>query len=144
VFCEQSAGAAHTLTDSVGAAWGVCSFGPTAAVDEWTLFRASTPTGRSGGGGSSNAARSGAVAAFLNGPALGASSNAAATAVCAKAGAQLRKLTCAAPGCKLGAPTLDLCLFPDGSMVGADALRAGPKGAGGVARLAAVLTGEGV
>lgn len=143
MFCEQAAGASHTVTDTVGAAWGVCSFGPAAVVDEWTLLRAATPAGVGGGAANASPARSGAVAAFLGGPAVGAASNAAPSSVCAKAGAQLRSLKCGVPGCKLGAPAVDLCLFSDGSMVGADALRSGPKGAGGVARLAAVLRGEG-
>jgi hypothetical protein len=121
----------------------VCSFGPAAVVDEWTLFRAGGGGSGSGTVGSAGGSRQDAVTAFLTGTPLGAASNAAPASVCAKAGADLRTLKCAEPACTLGEPNVALCLFKDGSMIGADALKAGPKAAnaGGVAQLAAALQG---
>jgi len=139
-FCASHAGASHSLTDSTGAAWGVCSFGLAAVIDEWTLIRAQPTEG--GGKKESNAAPQEAVAAFLNNKPVGAASNAAPASVCSKAGAEVRTLKCREPACTLGVATVPLCLFKDGSMVGADALKAGPKGTGGVAQLAAALKGE--
>lgn len=143
VLCAYKAGASHTLTDSTGASWGVCSFGLSAVIDEWTLFRAGGGGSGSGSGvaNSADTKKQEAVAAFLNNKPVGAASNDAPASICAKANAEVRALKCAEPGCTLGVPNVPLCLFKgDGSMIGADALKAGPKGgSGGVAQLAAAL-----
>ena len=139
-FCAAHAGASHSLTDSTGASWGVCSFGLAAVIDEWTLVRAQPADGGGGTKKESNAAPQEAVAAFLNNKPVGASSNAAPSSVCSKA--EVRTLKCKEPACTLGVAAVPLCLFKDGSMVGVDALKAGPKGTGGVAQLAAALKGE--
>ena len=144
VLCASKAGASHTLTDSSGASWGVCSFGLSAVIDEWTLLRAGGGGGSTSGSGANSANKKQqqeAVAAFLTNKPVGAASNAAPASVCAKANAEVRTLKCSEPECTLGVPNVALCLFKgDGSMIGADALKAGPKvGSGGVAQLAAAL-----
>jgi putative hemolysin len=125
-YCASKAGATQMLTGPDGGQTGFCSFGgPDSAIEEWTLFRTSPPPAGTVGLPAPQAA----VAAFTKGGLLGATVN----TICGTLGAAAVSYTCSAPGCALGAPSLTVCAFPDGSMMSAQALMAGPAGAPGLA-----------
>lgn len=125
-YCASKAGANQMLTGPDGGVTGFCTFGgPDSAVEEWTLFKSQPPAAGTVGLPAPQAA----VAAFLKGGLLGATLQ----NICGTLGASPVQYACSLPGCALGQPSLTVCSFPDGSMISAQALMAGPAGAPGLA-----------